>query len=74
MLEPYYNFFDTFCDVNNFEQMKLDKDSVYIALAEKCCLIAFVRRKKMTRKSWEKTIAEIHLQQIQKQVFSSIKL
>ena len=34
MLEPYYNFFTRFCDVNNFEELEMDTDSLYLALAE----------------------------------------
>ena len=35
MLELYYNFFTRFCDVNKFEELEMDTDSLYIALAEK---------------------------------------
>ena len=35
MLELYYNFFTRFCDVNKFEELKMDTDSLYPALAEK---------------------------------------
>ena len=35
MLELYYNFFTGFCDVNKFEQLEMDTDSLYLALAEK---------------------------------------
>ena len=35
MLELYYNFFTGFCDVNKFEELKMDTDSLYLALAEK---------------------------------------
>ena len=35
MLELYYNFFERFCDVNNFEELKMDTDSLYLALSEK---------------------------------------
>ena len=34
MLELYYNFFDKFCDVNKFEELEMDTDSLYLALAE----------------------------------------
>ena len=34
MLELYYNFFDEFCDVNKFEELELDTDSLYLALTE----------------------------------------
>ena len=33
--ELYYNFFTKFCDVNKFEELELDTDSLYLALAEK---------------------------------------
>ena len=34
-LEMYYNFLTNFCDVNNFEELEKDTDSLYVALAEK---------------------------------------
>ena len=34
MLELYYNFFDRFCDVNKFEELEMDTDSLYLALSE----------------------------------------
>ena len=35
MLELYYNFFTRFCDVKKFEELEMDTDSLYLALAEK---------------------------------------
>ena len=35
MLELYYNFFTRFCDVNKFEELEMDTDSLYLAVAEK---------------------------------------
>ena len=35
MWELYYNFFTRFCDVNKFEVLEMDTDSLYLALAEK---------------------------------------
>ena len=35
MLELFYNFFTSFCDVNNLEDFETDTDSLYLALAEK---------------------------------------
>ena len=35
MLELYYNFFARFCDVTKFEELEMDADSLYLALAEK---------------------------------------
>ena len=35
MLDLYYNFFTRFCDVNKFEELEMDIDSLYLALAEK---------------------------------------
>ena len=32
-LELYYNFFDKFCDVQKFEELEMDTDSLYLALA-----------------------------------------
>ena len=34
MLELYYNFCDKFSDVNKFEKLEMDKDSLYLAHAE----------------------------------------
>ena len=33
MLELYYNFFDKFCDVDKFEELEMDTDSLYLAPA-----------------------------------------
>ena len=33
MLELYYNFFTIFCDINKVEDLELDTDSLYLALA-----------------------------------------
>ena len=35
MLELYYNLFTKFCDVTKFEELEMDTDSLYLALAEK---------------------------------------
>ena len=35
MLELYYNFFTRFCDVNKFEVLEMDTDSLYLVLTEK---------------------------------------
>ena len=35
MLELYYNFFVKVCDVNKFEDIEMDTDLLYLALAEK---------------------------------------
>ena len=35
ILELFYNFFTRFCDVNMFEELEMDTDSMYLALAEK---------------------------------------
>ena len=34
MLELYYNFFDKFCDVQKFEEIEMDTDSLYLALTQ----------------------------------------
>ena len=35
MLELYYKFFTKFCDVTKFEELEMDRDSLYLALADK---------------------------------------
>ena len=35
MLQLYSNFFERFCDVNKFEVLEMDIDSLYLALSEK---------------------------------------
>ena len=35
MLQLYYNYFTRFCDVNKFEELEMDTDSLFLALAEK---------------------------------------
>ena len=34
ILELYYNFFNKFCDVNKFDELEMDSDSLYLASAE----------------------------------------
>ena len=34
MLELFYNFFVTNCDINKFEELEMDTDSLYLAIAE----------------------------------------
>ena len=34
MLELYYNFFKQYCDESKFEELEMDTDSLYLALAE----------------------------------------
>ena len=34
LLELYYNFFENFCDVNKFEELEMDTDYLYLAMAE----------------------------------------
>ena len=33
MLELYYNFFKKFCDTDNYEELEMDTDSLYLALS-----------------------------------------
>ena len=35
MLRQNYNFFTRFCDINKFEVLEMDTDSLYLALAVK---------------------------------------
>ena len=35
LLELYYNSFSKFCDLNKFEELEMDTDSIYLAPAEK---------------------------------------
>ena len=35
MLELYYNFFERFCDVNKFDELEMETDSLYLSLSEK---------------------------------------
>ena len=35
MLELYYNFFTKFCDLAKFEELEMDTDFLYLALAGK---------------------------------------
>ena len=34
LLELYYNFFHKYCDENKIEELEMDTDSLYLALAE----------------------------------------
>ena len=51
MLELYYNFFDKFCDVNKFEELETDTDSLYLAVAEETLYDCIQPEKKMTGKN-----------------------
>ena len=51
MLDFYYNFFDKFCDVNKFEELEMDTDSLYMALAEENFYDCIQPEK---RAAWEK--------------------
>ena len=46
----YYNFFDRFCDVNKFEELEMDTDSLYLALAHENLYECFRPAKKQ---EWE---------------------
>ena len=35
MLELYYNFFTNFCNLNKFEELEMDTDSLYLAFAKR---------------------------------------
>ena len=35
MMHLYYNFFERFCDVNKFEELEKDTDSLFLAPSEK---------------------------------------
>ena len=35
MLELYYNFFNKFCDTDNYDELEMDTESLYLALSEK---------------------------------------
>ena len=52
MFELHYNFFDEFCDVNKFEELEIDTDWLYLALAEE---ISYDCIKPEKRAAWEKT-------------------
>ena len=45
MLELYYNFFEKFCDTDKYEQMEMETDSLYLALAGKKCINVYEVRK-----------------------------
>ena len=51
MLELYYALFDKFFDVNKFEELEMDKDSQYLALAEDNLFFCIRPEKK---DDWEK--------------------
>ena len=51
MLELYYNFFDKFCDINKFQELEVDTDSVYLALAAESSYV-YIQPDKRT--AWEK--------------------
>ena len=50
MLEPYYTFFDKFCDVNKFKELEMGTDLLYLALAEESLYDYFRPKKKDERR------------------------
>ena len=50
-MELCYNFFDKLCDVNKFEELEMDKDSLCSALAEANLYDCFQSDK---RAAWDK--------------------
>ena len=52
ILALHYNFFDKICDVDKFEELKLDTDLLYLILAEEN-LYNCIRPKK--KGDWEKS-------------------
>ena len=70
MLELFYNFFDKFCDVNKFEELEMDTDSLHLALAE-ANLYECIQPDK--RAAWEKMgkmTAETLSRRMQNRIFS----
>ena len=51
MLELYYNFFDKLYDVNKFEELEMDTNSIYLALVEENLYDCI---KPVKRAAWEK--------------------
>ena len=47
VLELYYNFFERFCDLNKFEGLEMDTDSLYLALSEKDFYDSFAKNLKL---------------------------
>ena len=45
MLELYYNLFTKFCDTDKYEEMEMETDSLYLALAEEKCKNVYEVRK-----------------------------
>ena len=62
------NFFDKFCDVNKLEELEMDTNSLYLALAEDLCECFFPvsEQNGMENKA---RIAETVLEQAQKRIF-----
>ena len=50
-----------------FEELEMDRASLYLALAKENLYDCICSKKNVTGKNWEKKIAEIHLELIQKQ-------
>ena len=67
MLELYYNFFDELCDVNKFEELEMDSDSLHLALAEENLYDCIEPEK---RAAWEKMTAETLSRRMQNRISS----
>ena len=59
MLELYYNFFTKLCDVNKFEELEMDTDSLYLALAEKELEDVEDLKWELNGRGWDQTTVSI---------------
>ena len=73
MLELHYNFFDKLCDDNIFQELEMDTDSLYLALAEKYLFmyVSFPASEQNGKKR-KTTVVETILEQMRKTTFSQV--
>ena len=69
MLEISYDFFTTFCDTDKYEEIEMDTASLYLAKAEKKCLIIYEVKKGNGGNCYAAIIVMIHSTQTPPAVF-----
>ena len=70
MLELYYNFFDRFCDVDKFEELEMDTDSLYLAIAHENLNDCIRPAKKQEWETFERRTVMIPSEQMPRTAFS----
>ena len=70
MLELYYTFFKKFCDIDKYEELEMDTDSLYLALSEENLEDVILTKSELNGTSYVLKDALITLLRMQQTIFS----